>query len=93
MIQDNELVNLLSGLAAILVLVFIARKVERGKLRFFYAAFGAMLCAYTTTVLEGYFWGTFFDLVEHFSLALAGVLFAIGCWYLGQATNGENNRG
>ena len=83
MIQDNELVNLLSGLAAILVLVFIARKVEWGKLIFFYAAFGAMLCAYTTTILEGFFWGSFFNLIEHLSLALAGILFAIACWRLG----------
>jgi len=82
MIQDNELVNLLSGIAAILVLIFIARRLERGKLSFFYAAFGAMLCAYTTTILEGFFWGDFFNLVEHFSLAAAGILFAIGCWYL-----------
>jgi hypothetical protein len=42
-----------------------------------------MLCAYTTTILEGFFWQDFFNLVEHFSLAAAGVLFAIGCWYLG----------
>jgi len=83
MIQDNELVNLLSGIAAILVLIFIAKRLERDKLNFFYAAFGAMLCAYTTTILEGFFWGNFFNLVEHFSLAAAGILFAIGCWYLG----------
>ncbi|MGD8403414.1 MAG: hypothetical protein PVJ21_07120 [Anaerolineales bacterium] len=93
MIQDNELVNLFSGLAAILVLVFIARKVERGKLYFFYAAFGAMLCAYTTTILEGYFWGNFFNLVEHFSLAVAGILFAMGCWYLSRNGKMDKNRG
>lgn len=93
MIQDNELVNLLSGLAAVLVLIFIARKVERGRLYFFYAAFGAMLCAYTTTILEGYFWQDIFNLVEHLSLAVAGILFALGCWYLGQPTNGANNKG
>jgi len=87
MIQDNELVNLLSGLAAIMVLVFIAGKVERGKLYFFYAAFGAMLCAYTTTILEGYFWPIFFNWVEHFSLAAAGILFALGSWHLYR--NGE----
>jgi hypothetical protein len=93
MIQDNELVNLLSGLAAILVLVFIARKVERGKLYLFYAAFGAMLCAYTTTILEGYFWGAFFNLIEHLSLAVAGILFAIGCWYLSHNEKTDKNGG
>ena len=93
MIQDNELVNLLSGIAAVLVLVFIARTVERGRLYFFYAAFGAMLCAYTTTILEGFFWQGFFNLVEHFSLAIAGILFAIGCWYLEQPTERDSNKG
>lgn len=83
MIQDNELVNLLSGLAAILVLVFIARRVERGKVYFFYWAFFSMLCAYTTTILEGFFWPDFFNLIEHFSLAVAGILFAMGCYHLG----------
>lgn len=84
MIQDNELVNLLSGTAAILVLVFIARKIERGKAHSFYVAFGAMFCAYTTTILEGFFWHDFFNLIEHFSLAIAGMLFAIGSWHLGK---------
>jgi high-affinity Fe2+/Pb2+ permease len=93
MIQDNELVNLLSGLAAILVLVFIAKKVEWGKLSFFYAAFGAMLCAYTSTILEGFFWGRFFNLVEHFSLAVAGILFAIGCWHLSHNGKMDKNGG
>ena len=90
MVQDNELVNLLSGIAAILVLIFIAGKIERGKLYFFYTAFGAMLCAYTTTILEGYLWPDFFNLVEHFSLAVAGILFAIGCWYL--SYNGKKDK-
>ena len=93
MIQDNELVNLLSGIAAIPVLIFIARKVEQGKLYFFYAAFFAMLCAYATTILEGFFWQDFFNLVEHFSLAAAGILFAIGCWYLGHNETTEKNGG
>lgn len=91
MIQDNELVNLLSGLAAILVLVFIARKVKWGKLSFFYAAFGTMLCAYTTTILEGFFWPTFFNRVEHFSLAVAGILFALGAWQLSHNGKTDTN--
>ena len=91
MIQDNELVNLLSGLAAIVVLVFIAGKVERGKLYFFYAAFGAMLCAYTTTILEGCFWPTFFNRIEHFSLAVAGILFALGTWHLSRNGKTDTN--
>jgi len=93
MIQDNELVNLISGIAAILVLVFIWRRVEREKLYFFFAAFVAMLSAYTTTILEGFFWQDFFNLLEHFSLALAGVLFAFGCWHLGHNSKKNNNRG
>ena len=84
MIQDNELVNLLSSIAAILVLVFIARKVEREKLHYFYTAFAAMVCAYTTTILEGFFWHNILNLIEHISLAAAGTLFALGCWQLGK---------
>jgi len=93
MIQDNELVNLFSGLAAILVLVFIAKKVEPGKLYFFFAAFSAMLCAYITTILEGFFWPDIFNLIEHASLAAAGILFALGCWYLGHNGAKDENKG
>ena len=93
MIQDNELVNLLSGIAAILVLLFFATKVERGKLHYFYASFGAMMCAYTTTILEGFFWADFLNLVEHIALATAGILFAIGCWHLSHNGSAEKNGG
>ena len=92
MIQDNELVNLLSGIAAILVLIFIARRVEGKRLYFFYAAFFAMLCAYITTILEGFFWHNIFNLIEHISLAIAGILFAIGCWYLGQSVDEDKSK-
>ena len=91
MIQDNELVNLLSGIAAVLVLIFIAGRVERNRIFFFYAAFSAMLCAYITTILEGFFWHDIFNLIEHISLAIAGILFAIGCWYLGQPGKEDTN--
>lgn len=92
MIQDNELVNLLSGLAAILVLIFIAQRVEKEKVHLFYWAFFAMLSAYAATILEGFFWHNFFNLTEHLSLALAGILFALGCWYLGHNGNTDANR-
>jgi len=83
-VQDNELVNSLSGISAIIVLFFIARRVERNRLYFFYAAFFAMLFAYITTILEGFFWHDIFNMIEHISLAIAGILFAIGCWFLGK---------
>ena len=84
MLEESELVNLSASIAAILILIPIARKIERGKLSFFYTAFGAMLLSFILTNLEVFFWYDFLNHVEHSLLAIAGILFAIGCWQLGQ---------
>jgi len=91
MIQENEMVNLFISIAAIVILFFMAKKLERGNLHYFYAGFAAMSCAYTTTILEGYFWHDIFNLIEHISLAVAGILFAVGCWFIKQTEKGESN--
>ena len=91
MIQENEVVNLILGIAGVAILVFLARKVEQKSIKFFYVAFFAMLFAYITTVLEGFFWGEIFNLIEHLSLAIAGALFATGCWFLRKPDQIDNN--
>lgn len=83
MLQENELVNLFSSVAAAIVLIFMAQKMEPAyHLRFFYAAFVAMLVAYLATILEGFFWADFFNLLEHFALAVGGGFLAFACWRL-----------
>lgn len=86
MFQENELVNLFSGVAAAIVLVFMARKMESVyRLRFFYAAFVAMLVVYFATILEGFFGADFFNLLEHSALAVAAGFFAFACWRMRHA--------
>ncbi len=86
MFQENELVNLFSGVAAALVLVFFARRMFLTSLRWFYGVFIAMLVAYIATVLEGFFWSGPLNLIEHAALAIAGWGFAVACWRLGHAS-------
>ena len=91
MIQENEVVNLILGIAGVAILVFLARKVEQKSIKFFYVAFFAMLFAYITTVLEGLFCREIFNLIEHLSLAIAGILFAIGCRFLRKPDHNDNS--
>ncbi len=93
MLQENELVNLFSGVAAALVLVFFARRMFLASLRLFYVVFVAMLIAYIATVLEGFFWSGPLNLLEHAALAIAGWGFVVACWRLGHASVGDGEEG
>ena len=82
MIQESELFNLL--MAAIGLLVF---RVSLQKVRFQGAAcfrygFISMILSFGFTIVEGYLWQPFFNLLEHMAFALAGILFCAGCWQL-----------
>ena len=85
MFQENELVNLFSAIAAIIIFMSIFRRIEISKLPFFYIGFAWMLCAYVCTLVESVIWGKFFNFAEHLSLALAGVSFAIASWSFGRS--------
>ncbi len=93
MLQENELVNLFSGVAAALVMVFFARRMFLASLRLFYVAFVAMLVAYIATVLEGFFWPDPLNLLEHAALAIAGWGFAAACWRLRHTGAGDGEEG
>lgn len=79
MFQDNEVVNLLLVWVLAPVNMTLARSTRMPGRRWFTWAYAAMACAYTTTVIEGYALPDLLNLVEHSALAVAGVLFAIGC--------------
>ena len=44
------------------------------------AAFYILLVTWSATVLEGFIWNRFFNLLEHAGLAASSVLTAIWCW-------------
>lgn len=80
MYQENEIINLISGLVSLLIIFSISRTKGLPRFRFFYAGYFAILLAYALTIIEGFAFHDFFDLLEHLSYALSGMLFAAGCW-------------
>jgi hypothetical protein len=78
--QENEIINLISGLVSLLLILSLSRTKGLPRFRFFYAGFFIILLAYTVTIIEGFVFHDFFDLLEHLSYAISGVLFAKGCW-------------
>lgn len=77
MIQENEVINLLMGVAAIPALYFLSRYGRLPRLPWLYAAFGALMGAYVFTVAEGFLWTEALNLSEHLCLALAGTLLCV----------------
>ena len=79
--QQNEIVMLLLGVG---VLIFTIR--NRAGLKrlpaygILMTAFYLLLVTWTATVLEGFIWNSFFNLLEHTTLAASSVLTAIWCW-------------
>ncbi len=81
MYQQNEIVMLLLGVG---VLIFAIRN-RKGLKRLpsciiLMTAFYLLLVTWLATVLEGFIWNTFFNLVEHVGLAASSVLTTIWCW-------------
>jgi hypothetical protein len=80
-IQQNEVVMLLIGVG---VLIFTIRnRIALKRLpacRILMTAFYLLLATWIATVLEGFFWNDFFNLLEHAGLAVSSVLTAIWCW-------------
>jgi len=73
--QDSEVVTLVLGVITLAVLIAMRRAGILGYGRLI-AGFGAMLCAYLFTVLEGFLWHDGFDLLEHASYAASAWIFA-----------------
>lgn len=81
MIQQNEIVMLLLGVG---VWIFTIR--NRAGLKrlpacgILITAFYLLLVTWIATVLEGFVWNSFFNLLEHAGLAASSVLTTIWCW-------------
>ena len=80
--QENEIVMLFMAFTTSIILMFIIWKKDIPDLRLFHVGFLFMVCAYIFTVVEGIFWNEFFNNLEHLSYALAGLIFAGGCFSL-----------
>jgi len=75
---QNEIVNLILGIAIVPILMSNRAGVPSRHTGYFVVAYVFMLVSYISTVAEGYYAPVLFNVVEHGSLAAAGCLFAFG---------------
>lgn len=75
MVQANEMINLLLTLAGTILFIVFSRGYARPPFRLLYLGFMLVLLASLFTVLEGLFWFSVFNILEHASLMLAGFFF------------------
>jgi len=77
----NEIVMLLIGVC---VLIFIKKNRKSLKRLPAYGilmvAFYMLFATWFATILEDFFWGAFFNLLEHAGLAVSSVLMGVWCW-------------
>ena len=78
MYQVSELINLILCAFGLLLIIAVLKPISIKRHLFFYIAYLSFLGALTFTVVEGYVWKHFFDLLEHLCYALTGLFLLIG---------------
>ena len=81
MVEEYEIVVLILGLVALTV-VFINRQRFKNlpHREIFLASFLLFLISWLFTNLEAFLWGNIFNLMEHISQSLGGILVAAWSW-------------
>lgn len=77
MYQANEVVRLLLIVFLTPMVVTGMRSISVVGKRWFIGAYAAMVCGYVFTVAEGYVDAQLFNLLEHISYAVCGLLIAV----------------
>ena len=80
MFQESEIITLLIGLMGLLIVVRFFKEGDIPGMNFLKAGCVMMVCAYVFTLVEGMFFESFFNVLEHFGYAASGLLFAAGFW-------------
>ncbi|MEW6067942.1 MAG: hypothetical protein AB1610_06600 [Nitrospirota bacterium] len=80
MFEPNEIINFIIGIISLLMFVLIFRRRSLPRLWLIYAGFFFVLSGRLFSLVEHVAYHDFFNMIEHLSYALAGMLFAAGCW-------------
>lgn len=79
MFSGHELLDLVLGLVAASIIIFVFRQWKVRKPGYFYIAFFFIFFGHVFKIAEGIVWRDFFNLLEHSSVLFAGLFFYIGC--------------
>ncbi len=93
MFNESEIINLLLGVVALIILFSVLKEVRLPGFKYFKTGFIILFFSYVFTVVEGICFKGLFNFLEHFGYALSGLLFAFACWKLSGAvqTNSRPN--
>jgi len=81
MIYENEIVMLALGLGVYFFVIMHKKHLSRiPNWNLLHIAYGILLCAWTFTILEGFFWENSLNFLEHLCYAINAILLAIWCW-------------
>jgi vacuolar-type H+-ATPase subunit I/STV1 len=81
MIQQNELIMLLLGIACMIFLLLNKQKVKRIPVaRTLVAGFCMLLAGYVFTIIEGILWNDFLNVIEHMCYTASSLFLAVWCW-------------
>jgi hypothetical protein len=81
MVQENELITLLLGIGVLVFAVSNRLRLQRlPEWKFLVGALGLLFLGWILTILEGFFWESALNLLEHISYAASSVLLALWCW-------------
>ena len=76
--QINELLNLIADLCSIPIILFIVFNKNLPRFYLFLIALLCIILSHTFTIIEGYFFYSFFNFLEHLFILISGVFFLLG---------------
>jgi len=79
MFEESEIINLILGLASLVIVYYETSKREIPKFQLFFAGFIFVVMARFFTVVEAVVLEEIFNILEHICYALSALLFAAGC--------------
>jgi hypothetical protein len=81
MIQQNEIIMLLLGIGCMVFILVNKRKLRRiPEAKTLIAGFSILLIGYGFTIVEGFFWKDFLNVLEHICYTASSILVAAWCW-------------
>ena len=92
MIQGNEIVMLVIGIAVFTFSLVYAEEVKRiPQWTILLLAFYILLVAWTVTIVEGFFWATALNYLEHLCYVCSSLLLVVWCWKVSFGNKVESN--
>ncbi len=81
MIEHNELVTLILGTGCILFIFFKKQNIRKiPSASLLLLSFLSLYISWISSILEIFFWYTFFNVIEHSVATLSAIIITVWCW-------------